>query len=137
MALGRYALGAVSERVGVRMAVSGYIIAAMGAQLSLIFLSKLSGMLVILAVCGFFLAPLFPSGIVVLASQTEPRDRIRIVAGAIAMGQVGGAIIPFGLGLLATHVGIEYLLHVTLGLSVILVMLWTTISRICGETDSG
>jgi hypothetical protein len=38
---------------------------------------------------------------------------------------------------LATHVGIEYLLHVTLGLSVILVMLWTTISRICGETDSG
>lgn len=137
MALGRYALGAVSEHVGMRMAVSGYIVAAMGAQLSLIFLSGLSGMLVMLAVCGFFLAPLFPSGILVLASQTEPRDRIRIVAGAIAMGQVGGAMVPFGLGLLATHVGIEYLLHVTLGLSVILVMLWTTISRICGETDSG
>jgi fucose permease len=137
MALGRYALGAVSEHVGMRMAVSGYIVAAMGAQLSLIFLSGLSGMLVMLAVCGFFLAPLFPSGILVLASQTEPRDRVRIVAGAIAMGQVGGAMVPFGLGLLATHVGIEYLLHVTLGLSVVLCMLWTTMARICGDTANG
>jgi fucose permease len=132
MALGRYALGAVSEHVGMRMAVSGYIVAAMGAQLSLIFLSGLSGMLVMLAVCGFF-----PSGILVLASQTEPRDRVRIVAGAIAMGQVGGAMVPFGLGLLATHVGIEYLLHVTLGLSVVLCMLWTTMARICGDTANG
>jgi fucose permease len=136
MAVGRYALGVVSERIGMRMAVSGYIVAAMGAQVSLIFLSKLSGILVMLAVCGFFLAPLLPSGIVVLASQTEPPDRISIVAGAIAMGQAGGAIVPFGLGLLATHVGIEYLLHVTLGLTVVLLMLWTTISRICGEVAS-
>jgi fucose permease len=136
MAVGRYALSVVSERIGMRMAVSGYIVAAMGAQVSLIFLSKLSGILVMLAVCGFFLAPLFPSGIVVLASQTEPPDRISIVAGAIAMGQAGGAIVPFGLGLLATHVGIEYLLHVTLGLTVVLLMLWTTISRICGEAAS-
>jgi fucose permease len=134
MAVGRYALGVVSERIGMRMAVSGYIVAAMGAQVSLIFLSKLSGVLVMLAV--FFLAPLFPSGIVVLASQTEPPDRISIVAGAIAMGQAGGAIVPFGLGLLATRVGIEYLLHVTLGLTVVLLMLWTTISRICGEAAS-
>jgi fucose permease len=133
MALGRYALGAVSERIGMRMAISGYIIAAMGAQIFLISLVQLSGFLVMLGVCGFFLAPLFPSGIVVLASQTEPRNRVSIVAGAIAMGQLGGAIVPFGLGLLATHVGIEYLVHVTLGLSVLLFVLWTIFSRICGE----
>jgi fucose permease len=132
MALGRYAFGAVSEIVGMRMAISGYIIAAMGAQIFLISLVQLSGFLVMLGVCGFFLAPLFPSGIVVLASQTEPRNRVSIVAGAIAMGQVGGAIVPFGLGLLATHVGIEYLVHVTLGLSVVLFVLWTIFTRICG-----
>lgn len=129
MALGRYALGAVSERIGMRMAVSGYIVAAMGAQIFLTSLVQLNGILVMLGVCGFFLAPLFPSGIVVLVSQTEPRDHVSIVAGAIAMGQLGGAIVPFGLGLLATNVGIEYLLHVTLGLSVVLVMLWTAIPR--------
>lgn len=67
MALGRYVLGAVSERIGMRMAISGYIIAAIGAQLLLISLDQLSGFLVMLGVCGFFLAPLFPSGIVVLA----------------------------------------------------------------------
>jgi fucose permease len=135
MALGRYALGAASERIGMRMAILGYIITAIGAQLFLISLVQLSGILVMLGVCGFFLAPLFPSGIVVLASQTEPRNRVSIVAGTIAMGQLGGAIVPFGLGLLATHVGIEYLLHVTLGLSVVLFVLWTIVSRICGEAD--
>lgn len=57
------------------------------------------------------------------------------MAGAIAMGQLGGAIVPFGLGVLATHVGIEYLLHVTLGLSVVLFVLWMIFTRICGEVD--
>jgi fucose permease len=130
MAFGRYALGTVSERIVMRTAVSSYFVAAMGTQTSLIFLSQLNGMLDVLGICGFSLAPLFPSGIVVLASQTEPRDRIRTLAGAIAMGQVGGAIVLFGLGLLATHVGIEYLLHVTLGLSMILFILWTTLSSL-------
>lgn len=133
MAIGRYTLGAVSDRIGMRMAVSGYILAAMGAQIFLIFLDRLSGILGMLGVCGFFLAPSFPSGILLLASQTEPHDRVRVVAGVIAMGQVGGAAVPFGLGLLATHVGIEYLLHVTLGLSVVLLLLWMAVTRIRSE----
>lgn len=130
MALGHYVLGAVSERIGMQTAVSGYIIAMMGAQVFLISLVDLRGVLVMLGVCGFFLAPLYPSSILALASQTEPRDRVSVVAGAIAMGQVGGAVVPFGLGLLATNVGIEYLLPVTTGFSAVLLLLWTAIPHV-------
>lgn len=130
MAIGRYALGAVSERMGLRSAVALYIITAGCAQVVLLAIDQVLGTLVVLGVCGFFLAPLFPSGIVLLASQTPPQDRVGIVAAVIAMGQIGGAVVPLGMGLLATHLGIQYLLHVTLGLSVALFVLWAIVSRL-------
>ena len=130
MAIGRYALGAVTERVGLHTSVSSYIIIACCAQLALMILKQIPETLIILGVCGFFLAPLFPSGIVMLSTRTPPEDRTKIVAAVIAMGQIGGAIVPYGLGLLATHLGTQYLLHVTLGLSIVLLGLWAAISRL-------
>lgn len=130
MAIGRYALGAVSERMGLRSAVALYILAAGCAQFVLVAIDQVTVILVVLGVCGFFLAPLFPSGIVLLVSRTPPQDRVGMVAAVIAMGQIGGAVVPFGMGLLATHLGIQYLLHVTLGLSVALLVLWAIVSRL-------
>jgi fucose permease len=130
MAIGRYALGAVTERVGLHTSVSSYIAAACCAQLGLMVLKQIPGTLAVLGVCGFFLAPLFPSGIVMLSTRAAPEDRTKIVAAVIALGQIGGAVVPYGLGLLATHLGSQYLLHVTLGLSVVLLGLWAAISRL-------
>jgi fucose permease len=133
MALGRYALGAVTEAIGLHTAVSTYIAMACCAQVLLMGLHQISGNLVILGVCGFFLAPLFPSGIVMLSHRTPAQDRTEVIAAVIAMGQVGVAIVPYAMGLLATHLGTQYLLHVTLGLSIVLLVLWMAISRF-GET---
>lgn len=130
MAIGRYALGAVTELIGLRIAVLIYIAVACCAQCLLMSLDQIIPTLVILGVCGFFLAPLFPSGIVMLSLRNPPQDRTVIVAAVIAMGQIGGAIVPFGMGLLATHLGTQYLLHVTLSLSVVLLILWIVISRV-------
>lgn len=130
MAIGRYALGAVTERVGLRIAVSCYIIVACCIQFLLMTLNQITGTLAILGVCGVFLAPLFPSGIVMLSIRTPLQDRTKIVAAVIAMGQIGGAVVPYGMGLLATHLGTQYLLHVTLTLSIGLLGLWTATSRI-------
>lgn len=132
MAIGRYALGAVTERVGLRTSVLSYIVAACCAQLGLMMLEQISGTLSLLGVCGFFLAPLFPSGIVMLSTRMPPENRTQVVAAVIALGQIGGAIVPYGLGLLATHIGTQYLLHVTLGLSIVLLGLWAAISRFEG-----
>jgi fucose permease len=130
MALGRYALGAVTEAIGLHTAVSTYIAMACCAQFLLMGLHQIAGNLVVLGVCGFFLAPLFPSGIVMLANRTPIQDRTEVIAAVIAMGQVGVAIVPYAMGLLATHLGTQYLLHVTLGLSVVLLILWIAISRL-------
>jgi fucose permease len=129
MALGRYALGAVTEAIGLHTAVSVYIAVACCAQFLLMALHQIAGNLVVLGVCGFFLAPLFPSGIVTLSDRTPIQDRTEVIAAVIAMGQVGVAIVPYAMGLLATHLGTQYLLHVTLGLSVVLLVLWIAISR--------
>ena len=93
-------------------------------------LRQIPGTLAVLGICGFFLAPLFPSGIVMLSNRTLAENRTRIIAAVIALGQIGGALIPYGLGLLATHLGTQYLLHVTLGLSVLLLGIWAAISRV-------
>lgn len=130
MAIGRYALGAVTERIGLRASVSSYIVAACGAQIGLMILKQIPGTLAVLGICGFFSAPLFPSGIVMLSSRTLPESRTQVVAAVIALGQIGGAIVPYGLGLLATHLGTQYLMHVTLGLSVLLLGLWAAISQL-------
>jgi fucose permease len=132
MAIGRYALGAVTERVGLRTSVSSYIVAACCAQLGLILLKQIPGTLTLLGVCGFFLAPLFPSGIIMLSTRTPPENRTQVVAAVIALGQIGGAIVPYGLGLLATHIGTQYLLNVTLNLSVLLLGLWVAMVRLEG-----
>jgi fucose permease len=129
MALGRYALGAVTETIGLHTAVSTYITMACCAQFLLMGLHQIAGNLIVLGVCGFFLAPLFPSGIVMLSNRTPARDRTEVIAAVIAMGQVGVAIVPYAMGLLATHLGTQYLLHVTLGLSVVLLALWIAISQ--------
>ena len=130
MAIGRYALGAVTERVGLHTSVSSYIAAACCAQLGLMVLNQVPVTLAVLGICGFFLAPLFPSGIVMLSTRTPPENRTKVVAAVIALGQVGGAVVPYGLGLLATHLGTQYLLHVTLGLSVLLLGSWAVITRL-------
>ena len=129
MAVGRYALGPVTERVGLRTSVLTYIVVTCCAQFVLMVLRQISGTLVVLGVCGFFFAPLFPSGIVLLSSRHLPEDRTRVVAAVIALGQIGGAIVPYGLGLLATHLGTRYLFHVTLSLSIVLLGLWVAVSR--------
>lgn len=130
MAIGRYALGPVTERVGLHTSVSSYIVVACCAQLGLMVLNQISGTLVVLGLCGFFLAPLFPSGIVMLSTRAPVGNRTQDVAAVIALGQIGGAVVPYGLGLLATHIGTQYLLHVTLGLSILLLGIWAVISRL-------
>ena len=65
-----------------------------------------------------------------LSIRTPAENRTQVVAAVIALGQIGGAVVPYGLGLLATHLGTQYLLHVTLGLSILLSVIWAMISRL-------
>lgn len=127
MALGRYSLGLLTDRLGVRIAVVMYCVAVIIFQLCLTLVRQLGPTLALIGACGFFLAPLFPSGIVLLAPNFSSQQRGIIVAFLIAMGQIGAAVAPLAVGVLATTLGIEYLIQVTLVLSVLMLTTWFAI----------
>lgn len=124
MTLGRWLLGLVTERFGVRISVAAYIALSLCVQLCLQLFSDIPVTLALLGASGFLLGPVYPSAIVLLVKRVPAQSRIGVVATAVAMGQVGGAIAPLGVGILATKLGIGLLMAVILGFSVLMSFAW-------------
>ncbi len=110
--------------------MTAYIMVSICLQVSLWVVDSVSVTLILLGANGFFIAPIFPSGIVLLVSRFPPQVQMGAVAIAIAAGQLGGAIAPLGVGFMATHLGIAYLLEVVCGLSTLMLLVWIAISRL-------
>lgn len=85
--------------------------------------------MILLAANGFFVAPLFPSGIVLLVSRLAPQVHMRAVALLIALGQVGAAVAPLAVGFMADSLGIRHLFEVVCGLSATMLVLWMVFTR--------
>ncbi|KAF7556896.1 hypothetical protein G7046_g6182 [Stylonectria norvegica] len=93
--VGRAVLGFVTPRLGVKVAISGYIMATMALELLFWLVPQFYVSAVAVAFQGFFLGPLFP-GVVLVASKLLPRHQHVIVIGfAAALGGCGAAILPF------------------------------------------
>lgn len=129
MTVGRYVLGLVTERFGVAMSVAVYITLAFCFQLMLNLVTDVNATMVLLAANGFFVAPLFPSGIVLLVSRLEAHMHMRAVALLIALGQVGGAIAPLAVGFMADSLGIRHLFELVCGLTATMLVLWIVFAR--------
>ena len=130
MAIGRLLLGFVTESFGLRGSVTAYILLSTIAQIlfrQITASTQLSFLL--LGLNGFFCGPLFPSGILLLATKLPKQSHVGAVAAAAAMGQVGGAVAPLGIGLLADKFGIGHLLDVVLMLSAVMLVIWVVFSR--------
>ena len=87
MALGRYSLGPVSDRFGVHITVAIYIVIAIAFQIGLGIVEDATATLVVLGLNGFMVAPLYPSGVVVLVSRLPKRSQLTAVAVAMGLGQ--------------------------------------------------
>lgn len=129
MAVGRYALGVVTERFGVSKSVAIYITLALLSQVLLNLVTDINLTLILLAASGFFVAPLFPSGIVLLVSRLETRLHMPAVAFLIALGQVGAALATVAVGFMADAIGIRHLFEVMCGLSALMLALWIWFAR--------
>lgn len=127
--VGRYALGLVTERFGVALSVAAYITLALCFQLMLNLVMDVTATMVLLAANGFFVAPLFPSGIVLLVSRLQAHVHMRAVALLIALGQVGGAIAPLAVGFMADSLGIRHLFELVCGLTATMLVLWIVFAR--------
>lgn len=129
MAIGRYTLGLVSEKLGVMIAITAYILIAFTFQVLFGFLQHTVPLLVVLGLNGLMIGPLFPSGIIVLVSRLPQNIRLKAVAFAIGLGQIGGAVAPLGVGFMAAHLGIEHLVEVVCGLSILMLVVWIPFAR--------
>ena len=129
MSLGRVGLGPVTEHFGLRWSVTGYILISTCLQVLFKLVGNVPGSLVLLGLNGVVLAPMFPSGIVLLATKIPQQAQVGAVAAAAALGQVGGASVPLGVGFMADRIGIDRLLDVVLGLTVVMLVIWQLYCR--------
>jgi fucose permease len=136
MALGRVSLGRVTDRFGERGSVTVYLLGALVAEG--VFCLVLSGGLLAVGAMGclgFWLGPIFPTGIVML-TRFMPRElHVGSVAAVNAVGQVGGAVFPFMVGVVADRWGIGALQPFVAGLSACVLGVWWCFPRVEGRKD--
>jgi fucose permease len=131
MSIGRISLGPVSEYFGVKRSVAAYLSLSAILQLCFKLAVRPTLSLVILGFNGFMLGPTFPSGLVLLANAVPKQAQVRAVSVAAAIGQIGGAAVPFLIGFMAERIGIGRLLDVVLTLTAALILVWFIYCKIC------
>lgn len=129
MALGRMALGAVADRIGVRRAAVIYLLC--GISLEAMFAAVRVPILtvIIVTLIGFFMGPLFPSGIVVLTRALPSELHIVAVSFVASVGQVGAAVMPFSIGAVIQGLGIGALRYAVIVLTFLTLLLWIVFSK--------
>lgn len=129
MALGRTLLGLVTEYFGVKVSVTAYIILSICLQVAFRLVQSVPGSLALLGTIGFFLGPMFPSGLLLLSSTLPLQQALGAISAASAVGQVGGGLAPLLLGLMADTLGMKHLPDVVVGLTLLLLVFWLIFAR--------
>ncbi|KAL2202159.1 MFS general substrate transporter [Sarocladium strictum] len=115
MVVGRLALGTVTDRLGTRLAVVIYLLISMMTMILFILIDVGQVSAVLMALLGLMLGPLFPSCVVQLVGSLPAELHVRSVAFVASFGQVGGAMLPYGLGAITDTFGLvtfQYMLLV-------------------------
>ena len=129
MSVGRVGLGPVTEHFGLKLSVVSYILISVCLQILFKLFVNVTISLILLGMNGVVLAPMFPSGLVLLATKLPMQAHVGAVAAAAAFGQIGGASVPLGVGFMADRIGIDRLLDAVLGLTVVMMVIWLLYCR--------
>ncbi|KAF2181802.1 MFS general substrate transporter [Zopfia rhizophila CBS 207.26] len=130
IAIGRFALGFVTPKLGEKFAVMIYIPLAMALQLVFWLVPQFHVSAVAVSLQGFFLGPLFPAAIVAATRLLPPYLHVSAIGFAAAFGGGGAAVLPFGIGALAQGKGVQILQPVILAMLSILLALWLCLPAI-------
>ncbi|KAF2260288.1 MFS transporter-like protein [Lojkania enalia] len=128
MALGRFALGAVTDRLGVGRATIIYFICTIFTQVLFSIVRLPVASIAFMAMVGFFMGPMFPSGVVVLTRLIPKELHIPAVSFVASVGQVGAALLPFGIGAVIQGLGISIFRYAIIVLSTIALLVWIAFS---------
>ncbi|RYP63683.1 hypothetical protein DL771_009171 [Monosporascus sp. 5C6A] len=128
--VGRVLLGFVTPRIGVKFAVTIYIIATMGLELLFWLVPQFYVSATAVALQGFFLGPLFPAIVTVVNKLTPKHLHIAVIGFASALGACGAALIPFNIGILAQIASVMVLQPVVLAVLGGMLVIWTLLPKI-------
>ncbi|KAI6093666.1 MFS general substrate transporter [Hypoxylon rubiginosum] len=129
-AAGRLALGAVTQKFGVRPATIAYLVAALAFEALFAAVRVPEVSTAVISLLGFCLGPLFPSGVFV-ATRLLPRElHVGAISFAVLIGQVGGALLPFALGALADTLGIQVFQAVVFAQLAVTLLIWLAFPRL-------
>ncbi|RYP09748.1 hypothetical protein DL764_001083 [Monosporascus ibericus] len=128
--VGRVLLGFVTPRIGVKFAVTIYIIATMGLELLFWLVPQFYVSVTAVALQGFFLGPLFPAVVTVVNNLTPKHLHIAVIGFASALGACGAALIPFNIGILAQIASVMVLQPVVLAVLGGMLVIWTFLPKI-------
>ncbi|KAF9074976.1 major facilitator superfamily domain-containing protein [Rhodocollybia butyracea] len=127
--LGRIILIPLNKWLGDRLAMSLYILLAIGLEIIVWFVPSLIGDAVAVSLVGLFFGPIFP-----IALSTSRKIIPRwIFTGAIGwitgIGQAGSAAIPFITGALSDAVGIRSLQPLLVAMMATMIGMWFVVPR--------
>ncbi|TVY66025.1 Bypass of stop codon protein 6 [Fusarium oxysporum f. sp. cubense] len=135
LAVGRAILGFVTPLLGVKVAVSLYLPAAMALQLIFWLVPSFYVSAVTVALQGFFLGPLFPAVVVATTKMLPKHLHVSTIGFAAAFGGSGAAILPFAVGAIAQAKGVKTLQPIILAFLTALLGLWLCLPRIGKKRD--
>lgn len=130
MAVGRFVLGNVTDRIGVRKATIIYFLFAIVLQTIFTFVRVPVVSVIVTTLLGFSMGPLFPSGVVVLTRLLPKELHIAAVSFTASIGQVGGALLPFGIGAVIEGLGIRIFQYAIIAQLIISLGLWIAYTRL-------
>ncbi|KAI1134517.1 MFS general substrate transporter [Hypoxylon sp. FL0543] len=123
-ATGRVALGVVTDKLGIRTATIVYLVAALAFEVLFATIHVPEFSAAAIALLGFCLGPLFPSGVYTLTRLLPRELHVGAISFVVLIGQVGGALLPFGLGALAESLGIQVFQVVVFAQLVATLLIW-------------
>ncbi|KAF3040957.1 hypothetical protein E8E12_008687 [Didymella heteroderae] len=130
MAVGRLVLGPLTDRIGVRKATALYFSMAICVETLFAVLPFPVVSVVLMMVLGFLMGPLFPSGVIVLTQLLPKNLHVAAVSFVASLGQVGGAMLPFGIGAVVEGLGIGVFRFAILVQSVLAMLLWAAFAKL-------
>ena len=133
MAVGRIVLGFATERYGERWSVTVYLALAIALEVVFRIVNSIAVSLVTVTLLGFFLGPLFPSGVVMVARLLPKYLHVSALAIAAAVGQIGGALSPFAVGALTQYWGVQIFQIIILGLLLLVLLCWLSFPGLKAE----
>jgi len=122
--LGRVMLGFVTGRIGEKLAILIYLALATGLHLIFYLVPNQYVSFVMVALEGFFLAPLFPAAVVAATKLLPTHLHVAGIGFAAAFGAAGACILPFAVGAIAQAKGVQVLMPIVLAMLVADAAVW-------------